>query len=169
MHKPTWRFESAAGRSLALTLSITGGDSEVRTHRSFGILFRHMRHLPGSTRLLIWTVVMTVLVVRASDTHLHLCFDGQEPPATVHFADASVHQDEHHEGQDHADEDVDPFVGAFTKSDDGDVDIASFIIASVLLAWMPRARDEPPQPSDLPYATAGPPHHVRPPLRGPPA
>ncbi len=129
-----------------------------------------MWRLPGSTRLLIWTVLVAVLVVRASDTHLHLCFDGQEPPATVHFADASVHQDDdHHEDQDHADKDVDPFIGALAKSDDGDGDIATFIIGSVLLAWIPRALDEPPTQWHSPYATAGPPHHLRPPLRGPPA
>lgn len=110
-----------------------------------------------------------VLSVRASDTHLHLCFDGLEPPATVHFADASVHQDDHHDGQDHSDRDVDPFVGAFTKSDDTEGDVAAFMVASSVLLSVRPARDEPPRPSEPPYAAAGPPHHLRPPLRGPPA
>lgn len=68
---------------------------------------RHSRY----SRLMLWVLALAFLTVRASDTHLHLCFDGQEPPASVHLADASVHNDEHHQaGEHHADKDLDPFV-----------------------------------------------------------
>lgn len=122
-----------------------------------------------STRLLIWTLVLTVLAVRASDTHLHLCFDGQEPPTTVHFADASVHHDDHHQDQDHADKDVDPFVGALVKSDDTDSHLALVAGALILLIGLPVVSDVLPIPPDLPHPTARSPSHLRPPLRGPPA
>jgi hypothetical protein len=120
-------------------------------------------------RFLLWTVVLAVLTVRASDTHLHFCYDGQEPPTTVHFADASVHDDEHHEGEDHADKDFDPFVGLLLKHGSSDADLAlpTYVVAAVLL--LPPVTDIVPVASDsLPEHTS-PPFYLRPPLRGPPA
>lgn len=122
-----------------------------------------------SARLLVWAVVLTVLTVRASDTHLHLCFDGQEPPTSVHFADGSVHHDEHHDGQDHADKDVDPFVGTLAKTGDADADVALVASVIALAILLPAIRDVPPMRSDLHVRAAGPPFYLRPPLRGPPA
>jgi hypothetical protein len=105
--------------------------------------------------------------VRVSDTHLHLCFDGQEPPASVHFADGSVHHDDHHEGEDHADKDVNPFLGAFVKKGDADADLALLAVVAVLCLLVPAFRDVPPIRSPQIPAT-GPPFRFRPPLRGPP-
>jgi hypothetical protein len=122
-----------------------------------------------SARFLAWAVVLTVLTVRASDTHLHLCFDGQEPPTTVHFADASVHHDDHHEGEDHADKDVDPFVGTLAKSGDADTGVALLASIPALAIFLPVMRGAPPMLPDLEVRAAGPPFHLRPPLRGPPA
>jgi hypothetical protein len=121
-----------------------------------------------SNRWVVWAVVLTVLAVRASDTHLHLCFDGQEPSTTVHFADASVHHDEVHKDQNHADKDVDPFVGALAKNGDTDthVVLTGFAVVPVL---MPLVRDAPPILPDLSTTATGPPFYLRPPLRGPPA
>jgi hypothetical protein len=122
-----------------------------------------------SARTVLWVVVLAVLTVRASDTHLHFCFDGQEPPTSVHFADASVHHDEHHETQDHADKDYDPLVGLLSKSVGTDSDVAPPIPVLVLVVLLPPASDTLPAASDplLPAATS--PLHLRPPLRGPPA
>ncbi len=122
-----------------------------------------------SARFLLWAVVLAVLTVRASDTHLHLCFDGQEPPTTVHFADASVHHDEAHDGENHADKDFDPLVGLLLKHGGTDSDLAlpTCVVAAVLL--LPPVSDAvPAAPHSLP-ADVGPPLHLRPPLRGPPA
>lgn len=122
-----------------------------------------------SARLLLWAVVLAVLTVRASDTHLHLCFDGLEPPTSVHFADASVHHDEQHDTEQHADRDFDPFVGLLLKHGGSDADLAlpTCVLAAVLLL--------PPASSIVPAASASLPpdtgtsFHLRPPLRGPPA
>lgn len=122
-----------------------------------------------SARFLLWAVVLAVLTVRASDTHLHLCFDGQEPPATVHVADASVHDDEAHDGENHADKDFDPFVGLLLKhgSTDSDLEPPACVLAAVLL--LPPVSNTVPIASDSLPADLGPSFHLRPPLRGPPA
>jgi hypothetical protein len=124
-------------------------------------------------RFLLWTVVLTVLTVRASDTHLHFCYDGQEPPTTIHFADASVHNDDHHDdehgGEPHADKDFDPLVGMLLKQGGSDADLAlpTYVVAAVLLL-PPATRIVPVVSDSLPEHT-NPPFYLRPPLRGPPA
>ncbi len=56
---------------------------------------------------LITLVSVSLLAVRVSGVHLHLCRDGQEPPATVHISDAGDHDDHHTPADEpHADLDV---------------------------------------------------------------
>ena len=129
-------------------------------------MWRRLRFNP----LLLWTVVLAVLAVRLADTHLHLCFDGQEAPTSVHLADASVHHDEDHEdGTGHADKDIDPFVGTLVKSDDDQKPLFAFILGTLLTIDL-LAPDHGVLPLDreTPLATH-PPFYLRPPLRGPPA
>ena len=129
-------------------------------------MWRRLRFNP----LLLWTVVFAVLAVRLADTHLHLCFDGQEAPATVHLADASVHHDlEHDDESAHADQDVDPFIGTVVKSNDKTQPLFAFIVGTLLtLDLLPPDHGVPPLDRDTPLAT-DPPFYLRPPLRGPPA
>jgi|SRR5687767_3476878 hypothetical protein len=128
-----------------------------------------MWRLSSSARFVLWAMVLAVLTVRASDTHLHLCFDGQEPPRTVHSADASLHDDEHHLGETHADEDFDPFVGVLLKNSGTDSDVALPLAVAAMVLLLPPASDIlPPAFDPLPPTTA-PPFYLRPPLRGPPA
>ena len=138
-----------------------------------------MWRLSRSSRLMLWAVALAVLTVRASDTHMHLCFDGQQSPASVHVADASVHgdddhdadghhTDDHHTGDHKADKDLDPFVGLLLKSAGTDPDVALPASVVALVLVLPPPRDAAPVPSDpVPLAT-GPAFHLRPPLRGPP-
>lgn len=123
----------------------------------------------GYRRLMLWALVLTVFTVRASDTHLHLCFDGQEPPTSVHFADASVHDDDHHPTDDsHADQDLDPFVGMLLKSAGTDPDVALPVSVIALVLLLPLPRDAVLVPSEPEPVAADPPFYLRPPLRGPP-
>lgn len=125
---------------------------------------------PRINPLLLWAVVLAVLTVRMTDTHLHLCFDGQEPPSTVHVADASVHHDqEPDDGSAHADKDVDPFIGTVAKSDDDTQPLFAFIVGTLLtIDLLPPDPAVPAVDRDVPLAT-DPPFYLRPPLRGPPA
>lgn len=129
-------------------------------------MWRRLRSHP----VVLWAVVLAVLAVRLSDTHLHLCFDGQEAPASVHLADASVHHDEDHSDQgSHADQDIDPFVGTLVKSDDDTQPLLAFIVGALLtFDLLPPDHAVPAFNRESPLA-ADDPFHLRPPLRGPPA
>jgi hypothetical protein len=129
-------------------------------------MWRRLRFNP----VLLWTVVLAVLAVRLADTHLHLCFDGQEAPTTVHSADASVHHDEQHdEGETHADQDIDPFVGTPVKSDEDPQPLFALIVGTLLtIDLLAPDHSVPSFDAETPLASH-PPLHLRPPLRGPPA
>jgi hypothetical protein len=129
-------------------------------------MWRRLRFNP----FLLWTVVFAVLAVRLADTHLHLCFDGQEAPTSVHLADASVHHDlEHEEGPAHADQDIDPFIGTIVKSDDDAQPLFALIVGTLLtIELLPPDQAVPALDRETPLAT-DPPFYLRPPLRGPPA
>ena len=129
-------------------------------------MWRPLRFNP----LLLWTVVLAVLAVRMADTHLHLCFDGQEAPTSVHIADASVHHDEEHDdGPTHADKDINPFIGTIVKSDDDTQPLFALIVSSLLtIDLLSPDHGTPPLARETPLA-AHPPFYLRPPLRGPPA
>ena len=56
-----------------------------------------------------WITAIAVLVAGISNAHahVHLCFDGQEPPAAVHLVDDTGHLNEHAADSHHDDVDVD--------------------------------------------------------------
>lgn len=121
---------------------------------------------PRIARLLLWTFVLAVLTVKVSGAHVHLCMDGEEPPAAVHVAD--LHDDEHHQNEGQADTDLNPLFGTLAKKAGPEFDVA-LAVALTVLSW------------ELPVAKAGAfaaePDSIatdhsfywRPPLRGPPA
>ena len=103
-----------------------------------------MRRFSPTTRVLMAIAMLALLLVRIGDTHLHLCFDGLEAPTSVHFADASVHHDEEHpQGEAHADNDVDPFLGTVAKKADLDTDFALIPLLFVLGLIAPPPRTGP--------------------------
>lgn len=129
-------------------------------------MWRRLRIHP----VLLWSVILAVLVVRLGDTHLHLCFDGQEAPASVHFADASVHHDQEHEDDaTHADQDVQPFLGTLVKSDDDSQPLLAMIVGTLLTIELLPPDPAPPAFNLATPVTGDPPFYLRPPLRGPPA
>lgn len=113
-------------------------------------------------------MAFAVLAVRVSDTHLHLCFDGHEPPASVHFADASLHHDAHHEGEGHADKDVNLFHAAFVKKSGVDSDDLPLLAVVAILGLLIPAFLAPQSFGSPQIRAAGPRFYLRPPLRGPP-
>jgi hypothetical protein len=75
--------------------------------------------------LIIW------LIAGWSGAHGHLCFDGQEPPVTVHMHTLGEHTD-HAAAEQHVDADVDlsqPLLAKLTK-----IDLPLVLAAALLLA-----------------------------------
>jgi hypothetical protein len=119
-----------------------------------------------------WTWVAGFALLFAGLTnahsHVHYCFDGSEPPATVHLVDSAAH---HHDAPGHSDDDV--------EHDDLDVDVPNQALAKAVkhdlpaihgLAWtmplgavpggtLPADVDTPPHPN---------PRYALPQLRAPP-
>ena len=66
--------------------------------------------------LAAWAVLFSGLT--SAHAHVHLCLDGQEPPAAVHLADGFNHQHDHaaQTGQQHEDFDLDLSNQALAKT-----------------------------------------------------
>jgi len=122
----------------------------------------------GRTPSSIWllTLVCAVLLfARLGGAHMHLCFDGSGPPASLHVTDSGHHAD-HHDREAHDDRDVWPIGDALTQSGKLGMDQPLLLTAFwlvILLFTRPRL-----VPADPPRVALSPPRFCRPPLRGPP-
>ena len=130
--------------------------------------------MPAVTRpttarhLCIILLCSVLLIMRVGGTHWHLCFDGQEPPVSIHMVDGAVeHSVSSVEGQ-HHDQNVDIGWASLVKHGSADFDLP-LLLLTVFLLWaviprlaVTRARKAPARLwSDLSL--------LLPPLRGPPA
>ncbi len=77
--------------------------------------------------LLVW------LLASWSGAHGHLCFDGQEPPVSVHIHAPDMHAD-HDSDQNHVDANVD--IGQLAPAKSLKVDSPFVLIAAYLFAWL---------------------------------
>jgi hypothetical protein len=107
--------------------------------------------------LVIW------LITSWSGAHGHLCFDGQEPPVSVHMHTLGEHTD-HAVDEQHVDADIDlsqPFLAKLTK-----IDLPLLIAAALVLAVLFHKNSIPVSNYSPGYSSrrAG----LRPPLRAPP-
>jgi hypothetical protein len=119
-------------------------------------------------RIWIALVSLAVMAMPVSGAHLHLCFDGSEPPATFHpVEDGSGHDDEPTEGA-HNDKDVSLQGVALAKKHDGALDLPTALTVAVLVLRMPVTAPAPVFETDvatpIPLRVA----RVLPPLRAPP-
>jgi hypothetical protein len=115
----------------------------------------------------MWLAVIAFTATRLSGVHLHLCFDGSEPPTAVHMVDGSVHDDAHHRESRHVDQDVSVFDALLAKKSDSSGDLAAvsrgpLVLLDVRVLLTEIAR------SVLSLPIHPPPFYLRPPLRGPP-
>lgn len=116
---------------------------------------------------LIALVGVSVLSARVSGVHLHLCRDGQEPPATMHLADAGNHDEQHAPADSqHSDVDVglDAGLAKAAKSLTDFPSLAGPVAGPFILAAVHKAVWAPLNPA---HSRARP-RFLRPPLRGPP-
>ena len=126
-----------------------------------------------------WVTGFAVLFAGLSNAHAHVhyCFDGQEPPATVHLSDGPGHE---HERPGHASHDDAAQHDDAADHEDLDLDLPNQALAKVvkhdqlalapLLGWSNVIESRPT--ATVAQSVAAPPAeaplYVRPPLRGPP-
>lgn len=114
-----------------------------------------------------WVLLTAVLFARLGDAHVHLCFDGQEPPTTMHVMEDAAH----HDGDDagvsgHNDQDVNLFDAVLAKK----AGAADFLLLAVTIVALLLPRQPVRQKIFFaPVQTvASLPLFFHPPLRGPP-
>ncbi len=131
-----------------------------------------MLRLGRRSKIFLSLVCILVVGMRITGAHLHLCFDGSEPPASVHFGnDRGLHHllGEHEDATvEHADVDVNLVSDALFKSSSTSFDLLDLFGA---LAWLLGCFVFVRQAvflfeSFVPIDTTR--AYLRPPLRGPP-
>lgn len=116
--------------------------------------------------LLLTLLLAALLVARLGGAHMHLCFDGSEPPASLHFSDTD-HHDDHHADEAHEDVDVSLMAEAAAKLGKLSLDLPLLLAAALAIFGLWLTVKWPLLPYPLPWAVSDP-HSLRPPLRGPP-
>jgi len=126
-------------------------------------MLRESRHHPWLLTLLC----VTLLMVRVGGAHLHLCFDGKEPPISFHLFDDGLHHGAAGESATHQDADVAVTVDLFSKQHKWGHDLPLMLLVVGLL-W---ALLQTPRRFIAPFFTPtvyAAPAFLRPPLHGPP-
>lgn len=94
-----------------------------------------MTRSPTLQRLLTLICVL-LLTVRVAGPHLHLCFDGQEAPASFHVLDIGLHHAAGHSAP-HQDTDVSLAVDGVSKTGKQlSFDDLPIVLLAALLAWI---------------------------------
>lgn len=114
---------------------------------------------------IVFFSVLSLLFVSSIGTHLHVCFDGQEPPLSVHVLDVD-HIDLHGNDAAHDDLDIDPLGKAPPKPFHSDLPVLALAMMFWILLW----RSAAAVPAPLRYLSfpRSLPRYWRPPLRAPP-
>lgn len=108
---------------------------------------------------------LAYLFVSSAGTHLHVCFDGQEPPISVHVLDGD-HADLHGDDAAHDDLDIDPLSKSPPKPLYPDLPVLALLIVVCGLLW--RSAVAVPVPLRCLSSPRSPLRYWRPPLRAPP-
>jgi hypothetical protein len=122
------------------------------------------------SRRWVWVAAVAVLLagITNAHAHVHLCFDGQEPPTAVHlydFNDDGDHLQDHGVAPHHEDVDVNLQSQALAKTVKYDLTAIEAVVAWTFVferqapSVLPARADTPPRPAPL---------YSHPPLRAPP-
>jgi len=121
-------------------------------------------------RVLFALLFILAVMLRIGGAHAHYCFDGSEPPVTLHL---SSDFGRHHSGEspsaaEHADVDVSLATEALVKKSNPNLDLPALLAVFVGLSFLLLQPRQSPIPfySLLPIRARS--LHIRPPLRGPP-
>jgi hypothetical protein len=116
---------------------------------------------------LLTLLCVALLMVRVGGAHLHLCFDGGEPPASVHLFDNDQHHADDGLSAVHHDQDVSLIGDVIAKFSKLHADLPVLVIATLLFWALLRVPREPaPGYRQSFFSSVS--RLLRPPLRGPP-
>jgi len=118
---------------------------------------------------LLFLACTCLILARLNGTHLHLCFDGSEPPTSIHLLDDGDTDFHFGANSPHQDLDVSLVGNVIVKHDTAGVDLLPALVAAIVLLGLlqaiavrlPLARHPVPAPTSI--------FELRPPTRGPPA
>lgn len=116
----------------------------------------------------LWLLCAALLLTRMSGEHLHLCFDGADPPISMHTDGSEFDVLDEQSGHCPADVKVRLSADALVKKSVMALDVSAAMVRAFVLVLV--ADTHPPKfshfrtPSPLPSAA----FFLRPPLRGPP-
>jgi hypothetical protein len=132
---------------------------------------RHNRRVrrPGfHSRLLIVLACLALVSLRVAGLHLHLCFDGSEPPVSLHLVAGDSHHADEPDGITHDDQDLKVADDYLLKKPGSDSDLSLLALCvALLLFFLPRLLALLPRSAPPPAPRAL--RHFRlPPSRGPP-
>lgn len=141
-------------------------DARLLMFAGLSVILPAMLRLGTQSKALLLLLCIFMVTMRVGGAHLHLCFDGSEPPTTLHMAnDIGFH---HPNDRSHSDVDVSVADDTLVKKADLSFDSPTLIAALFLVAsFLPFvAASRPRFDSFLPvFAHRA---HLRPLLRGPP-
>jgi hypothetical protein len=133
-----------------------------------------MARSPILLRLCLASVSIAVMAMPVSAAHLHLCFDGSEPPATLHSVEDGVHHSgglhDQAAGADivHHDVDVSLASSALAKKLDVSYELPGLIAAAFVVLRMPLSEAAVSPPDRAATLIPAPQLRLLPPLRAPP-
>ena len=110
---------------------------------------------------------IVLLVTRIGGVHLHLCFDGSEPPASVHVLDGGIHHNEPAGEEGHQDRDIAPAENLALKLPKMGLDLLPVLFFLVMLWGMLPSRQHPLRNDSILFSRRLA-RDLLPPLRGPP-
>lgn len=117
--------------------------------------------------LLLLLLCVTLLGTRIGGMHLHLCFDGQEPPASLHMLDLDVQHEAPGIDAPHQDADLVLGENGLVKFVKSMVELPVLLLALLLVWRAPAVRlHRPRRTLDVPAPLSS--FSLRPPSCGPP-
>ena len=118
------------------------------------------------SKALLRTAVLILVLALVGDISIHYCFDGQEPPVSVHFEKLNGHPDHQDQDQQHSDVDREVLSDILlTKLPDQDQPLFLSALLFLFAFVAPSRQQASPDNISLHWQV---PTSLRPPLRAPP-
>lgn len=117
---------------------------------------------------LLTLLCVMLLMVRVGGAHLHLCFDGGEPPVSMHLMDHGLHHGAPGMDAQHQDTDIAVAGEVLAKFTKLSLDLPVLLVAALLVWSLLLAPRQPVPGYRNPFSFSAA-RSLRPPLRGPPS